>query len=245
MPGRSPRVTVVVGVAAALSVVVLVAGGVAVWWLGRAPAGLTAGDVASTARPPGAASPATGVEAAAPAEPPGDARHAEAEGPAAAAMDGEDAFDARALAWSAVDLDAVRKALPDNIYWTMSAPTKDPAVREWREQERERWNVEYGKVLSNTATAEEIDAYYARRKRIAEDYVAFAGHLLLYYRDRLPAQDVGLLKLAMDMNLARLEEIPRQIAEAQERREAHDAVRRKWLEEQAAFAAPRRDTPRE
>ena len=61
----------------------------------------------------------------------------------------------------------IRAALPDNVYWKMSAPTKDPEVLRQREEERARWNVEYGKVLSNTATDEEIDAYYARRQQLA------------------------------------------------------------------------------
>ncbi len=39
---------------------------------------------------------------------------------------------------------------------------KTPKSSAQREEERARWNVEYGKVLSNTATDEEIDAYYAR-----------------------------------------------------------------------------------
>ena len=55
--------------------------------------------------------------------------------------------------WEALDLEDVRKAMPDNSYWKMAAPTKDPELLEWREKERARWNVEYGKVLSNTATA--------------------------------------------------------------------------------------------
>lgn len=140
--------------------------------------------------------------------------------------------------WDVVDLNAVRAALPRNLYWTMSAPTKDPAVREAREAERARWNVEYGKVLSNTATAEEVDAYYMHRKRLSSDYVELATHLLVNYGTKLPKRDVGLFKLAIDMHLARLEEIPRQLAEAHERRVAHDAARRAWLEEQKAFGAP-------
>jgi hypothetical protein len=66
-------------------------------------------------------------------------------------------------------MSAVRAALPDNIYWTMSAPTDEPAVLQAREEERARWNVEYGKVLSNTATADEVEAYYAHRKRLSSD----------------------------------------------------------------------------
>ena len=137
--------------------------------------------------------------------------------------------------WAAVDMAKVREAMPDNLYWKLSFPTKDPEILREREEERARWNVEYGKVLSNTATAEEIDAYYAQRQKISSDYVEFATYLLVEFGDALPIRDVGLLKVAVELNLARLEEIPRQIAEAHERRKAHDAARRAWLEEQKAF----------
>jgi hypothetical protein len=145
------------------------------------------------------------------------------------------------LSWDHVDLDAVRAVMPDNMYWRMSAPTKDPEIIRQREEERERWNVEYGKVLSNTATAEEIDAYYALRQRLMNDNIAFAGYLLAAYGQKLPEQDVALLKLAVKLNLARLEEIPRQITEAQQRREEHDAARRAWLEDQRAFEQKQAD----
>jgi len=48
---------------------------------------------------------------------------------------------------------------------------------------------------------------------------------------------VAALKLAAEMHNARLEEIPRQLAEAHERREAHEAARRQWQEQQQAFNA--------
>jgi len=137
--------------------------------------------------------------------------------------------------WSVVDLKALQKELPDNLYWKMASPTSDPAVIEERDAERARWNVEYGKVLSNTATADEVDTYYAYRYRLSSDYVQFATYLLADYGDDLAPRDVGLLKVAIELHLARLEEIPRQIAEAHERREAHDAARRAWLESEAAF----------
>ena len=139
--------------------------------------------------------------------------------------------------WDAVDLQAVRAAMPDNIYWAMSAPTDNPAVLQEREAERKRWNTEYGKVLSNTATPEEIDAYYAHRQRLSNDYIEFGVYLLEHYGEDLPRQDVALLKVAIELHVARLEEIPRQIAEAHERAMAHDAARRAWLEGQKDFEA--------
>ncbi|HXJ34321.1 MAG TPA: hypothetical protein VMS22_09830 [Candidatus Eisenbacteria bacterium] len=146
--------------------------------------------------------------------------------------------DPQARMWASVDLNALQAELPDNIYWKMAVPTKDPAILEAREAERERWNVEYGKVLSNTATAGEVDAYYAHRYKLSSDYVELATLLLNDYGERLPQRDVALLKLAIEMHLARLEEIPRQIVEAHERREAHEAARRDWLEQQKAFGQP-------
>jgi len=143
--------------------------------------------------------------------------------------------------WAAVDLDAIREVMPDNLFWKMAVPTTDSEILAQRAKERERWNVEYGKVLSATATAEEIDAYYAERQRLAQDYVEFATYLLAEYGDALDVRDVGLLKVAIELNLARLEEFPRQIVDAQARREAHDAARRAWREQQRAFAdAPTR-----
>jgi hypothetical protein len=146
-----------------------------------------------------------------------------------------DPLEAAEGAWDRVDMEAVRAAMPDNLYWKLSAPTHDPALLAWREEERERWNTEYGKVLSNTATAEEVDAYYAFRRRLSLDYVEFATHLLANYGDVLPLRDRSLLALAVQMHLARLEEIPRQLAEAQERRAAQEALRKAWREEQQSF----------
>jgi hypothetical protein len=144
--------------------------------------------------------------------------------------------------WEGVDLEEVRRALPDNLYWEMNVPTEDSRELERRAEERARWNVEYGKVLSNTATEQEIETYYAYRQRVSEDAIEFANHLLNHYEDELPAKDVGLLELAIELHLARLEEIPRQIADAQQRREVHAAARQAWLEEQAAFE-DEADTP--
>ena len=137
--------------------------------------------------------------------------------------------------WEALDLNAVRAAMPDNTYWKMAAPTQDPELIKWREEERARWNVEYGKVLSNTATAEEIDAYFAERKRLSDDYLEFVVYVLANYGNAIPREGAALLKLAGEMHALRLEEMPRQMAEAHQRREEHDAARRAWLDEQKAF----------
>lgn len=138
-------------------------------------------------------------------------------------------------AWAHVDLKALQRTIPNNLYWAMAMPTKDEALIEWRREERTRWNVEYGKVLSGTGTEAEVTEYYAYRQRLSNDYVEFAGYVLAHYGDKLSAQDKALLNLAMDMHMVRLEEIPRQLAEAQERRRSHEEARRVWLAEQEAF----------
>lgn len=140
-----------------------------------------------------------------------------------------------ALRWSLVDLDVVREALPDNMYWEMSAPTDDPDVVARREQERARWNREYGKVLSGTASEQEIDDYYALRRRISEDAVEFSAYLTTHYGDVLPERDLGLLQLASRLHRARLEEMPRKLAEALERKHQQDRLREAWRADQAAF----------
>jgi len=137
--------------------------------------------------------------------------------------------------WNNFDMNAVRAALPDNIYWKMSEPTKDEQAIEERERERARWNVEYGKVLSGTGTDEEIRAYYDNKSRISADYIEFSTYLLDHYESELPDRDVALLQLARRLHQARLEEVPRKLEEAFERKRAQDAARAAWLADEKAF----------
>ena len=157
---------------------------------------------------------------------------------AAGDKDTEPDDDAMAAAWAAVDMDEIRKAMPDNLYWKLSTPTKDPQVIEERAAERARWNVQYGKVLSGTASEEEVRAFYDFRAQLSGDYVEFATYLVDHYGGVLPERDAGMLKLARRLNQARLEEIPRKIEEAFERKRAQDAAREAWLADQAVFGAP-------
>lgn len=140
--------------------------------------------------------------------------------------------------WAKIDFDEIKRALPDSTYWKMAFPTSDKALIEERERIREQWNAEYGKVVSNTATDEEIDAYYGEQQKLSEDYLEFLVYLAEHYGDLVPRSMVGALKLAGEMHLARLEEIPRKIAEAKERHAAHERERQAWLEEQKQFATP-------
>jgi hypothetical protein len=178
--------------------------------------------------------PASTAERAAPTPAPPDG--AQPAGPRGAVeADGADLGGLPETPWANVDLEAIRKVMPDNAFWTMAVPTSDPTVVAQRDATRERWNREWGKILSGTATAEEIDAYYAERQRVAQDYAEFATYLLSEYGDALTVRDVGLLKVAVELNLARLERFPREIVEAQERRREHDAARRAWREQQRLF----------
>lgn len=140
--------------------------------------------------------------------------------------------------WARIDFDEIRRALPDSTYWKMAFPTKDPELIAERERIRAEWNVQFGKVQSNTATDAEIDAYYAEQQKLSEDYLEFLVHLAEHYGTLVPRSAVGALKLAGEMHLARLEELPRKIAEAKERHAAHAKAREAWLEEQRLFATP-------
>lgn len=144
-------------------------------------------------------------------------------------------------AWAAVDMEEVRKAMPDNLYWNLASPTKDPAVLEERDAERARWNVEYGKMLSGTGTEEEIRTFYDYRARLSGDYIEFATYLVDHYGSILSERDINLLKLVIRLHRARLEEIPRKIEVALERKRAQDAARAAWLADQKIFGAPNPD----
>jgi len=148
----------------------------------------------------------------------------------------EDMHDAIAEAWARVDLDEVRRAMPDNLYFKLSVPTQDETVAAERAAERARWNVLYGKMLSGTGTDDEIRSYYDQRARLSSDYLEFTTYLLDHYRDTLPERDVGLLELARRLHAARLQEMPRQVEEAFARKRRQDAARAAWLAGEAAFA---------
>jgi hypothetical protein len=186
------------------------------WWLAGSQSAPT--EISVDRAPAAAAEPAPAPPAAAPAAP-----AAEPEEPA--------------TPWAAVDLDEIRTALPDNLYWQLSMPTEDARIQRDREDERARWNVEYGKVLSGTASEAEIHAYYAHRQRLSADYVEFTSYVLDRHGSDLSEQDVTLLELARRLHLARLEEYPRQTQRALERKLEQDRAREAWLAEEAELGA--------
>jgi hypothetical protein len=108
-----------------------------------------------------------------------------------------------------VDLDRLRERLPDNLYWTLGAPTDDKNILAQRAERARQSNELFGKVQSNTASEEEIHRYYADRRRMSEDYIQFAQAVLAEYRSALPEKDIGLYELSVNLHRARLAEIPR------------------------------------
>jgi hypothetical protein len=166
---------------------------------------------------------------------PDPATSSPAPGPPAAPPEA-DLGDAGA-AWAAVDLEEIRRAMPDNSFWRVAMPTQDARVLRDREDERARWNVEYGKVLSGNASEAEIHAYYAHRQRLSADYVEFTSYVLDHHGDDLSEQDVTLLELARRLHLARLEAYPRQTQEALDRKLEQDRARADWLRDEAEFGA--------
>jgi hypothetical protein len=59
---------------------------------------------------------------------------------------------------SGIDLEAVRAAMPDNLYWEFAAPTQDQRLLAERDRERARWNETFGRVQAGDASKEEIEA---------------------------------------------------------------------------------------
>jgi hypothetical protein len=215
---------------ASLSILLLVAGvaaGLAFWRFAaqRAPEPAPAAAVAARPAPPAATPPPGAAPSGAEAESP----------PAQEALPREPTLEELGGPWALVDMEEIRQAMPYNLYWEQAAPTDDARLVRQREEDRARWNVEYGKVLSGNATEEEIQAYYAYRHKLFADYVEFVGYVLDHYQDDLPEQDVGLLELARRLHLARLEEIPRRTQEALERKQQQDAAREAWLADEADF----------
>jgi hypothetical protein len=127
-----------------------------------------------------------------------------------------------------VDLERLRARIPDNLYWRLGAPTKDPAALQARAEEEQRWNQLYGKVLSGTASEEEIRSYYDHRRQLSRDYVDFARLVLQEYPGELPERDRGLYEMSIEMHTTRLAEIPRQIEEALARKQEQDRRREEW-----------------
>ncbi|WP_245814997.1 hypothetical protein [Cystobacter ferrugineus] len=127
-----------------------------------------------------------------------------------------------------VNLEKLREQMPDNLYWELGAPTKDPEILRRREEQARRWNTLLGKVQSNTATEEEIHQYYEHRRAVSEDFIAFASRVLQEHGAQLSEQERGLYELSIQMHRTRLEEIPRQVEDALARKAVQDRRREEW-----------------
>jgi hypothetical protein len=128
-----------------------------------------------------------------------------------------------------VNFEQLRAEIPDNLYWRLGVPTRDPQIIQQRAEEEHKWNDLFGKVQSNTATEEEIRRYYDHRRRLSEDYIQFSSLVLQEFGHDLPDRDRGLYELSIQLHRKRLGEIPRQIEDALARKRAHDAERQEWL----------------
>lgn len=145
--------------------------------------------------------------------------------------------------FATIDLEAVRQALPDNSYWDNAAPTADPRLLGDRERAAAHWNDQYGKLLSGTGTEQEIQEYFDHRMRLSSDYVRFADYILETQGSKLSDPDLELLHVAKRLHLARLEEVPRRMQEALDRKVEQDAAREAWLAEQREFEGDDGETP--
>jgi hypothetical protein len=128
-----------------------------------------------------------------------------------------------------VKLEELRARLPDNLYWEMDAPTKDPQVLQKRAEAQRKWNELFGKVQSGDASEEEIHRYYDYRRKLSEDYLAVANLMLTEGGDKLPEGDRGLLELSIRMHQDRLKAVPRQVEEALARKQLQDQRREEWI----------------
>jgi len=124
------------------------------------------------------------------------------------------------LAHYPVDLEDLRARLPDNRYWELGVPTKDPEVARARAERARRANELFGRTQTGEATEPEIREYYAERRRISEDYLKLAQLVLAEKGDALPERDRNLFAFSAKLHKDRLVQIERDLADALARRRA-------------------------
>jgi hypothetical protein len=117
-----------------------------------------------------------------------------------------------------VDLEDLRARLPNNRYWELGVPTKDPEVARARAERARRDNELFGRTQTGEATEAEIRAYYAERRRISEDYLELSQLVLKEKADQLPERDKNLFALSAKLHKDRLVQIDRDLADALARR---------------------------
>jgi hypothetical protein len=144
-------------------------------------------------------------------------------------------FGERELALASIDLEALKAKMPDNLFWEMSAPTRDELVREQRRETRALWREQKNLISANLADEYAIRDYFVLQNTLSEDYVAVTNELLDNYSNVLPDRDYQLLLMANRLHSARLQEIPGQLATALENRREFLSRRERWREDPAAY----------
>lgn len=119
-----------------------------------------------------------------------------------------------------VDLEWLRRRIPDNLYWEYGAPTSDVEVAKRRAEAAKRSNDAYGRVLSGEASEQEIRDYYAQKRKLSQDYLALSLLVLEEKGAELPERDRGMFELSAKMHRDRLTQIERDQADALARRAA-------------------------
>lgn len=127
-----------------------------------------------------------------------------------------------------LNLSSLQAAMPENLYWSLGAPTHDERALEARAAHSRRRNEALGKLQAGEASDEELDAYFEAQRRLHQDYLELCTRVLEDYGEELPEQDRGLYELGARMHRDRLAELPRQRAEALERKRAQDRRRAEW-----------------
>jgi len=140
-----------------------------------------------------------------------------------------------AWAWAKVDIDRLQTEMPDNLYWELAAPTSDEWLIEHRKEVKAHWDKEYGLILSNKASEKQIRDYYAHQHQVSTDYVIFATQLLNRHIKDLPERDVSFQKLARNLHLARLEELPKKLSNTMDQRKKQEERKAAWLADKEGF----------
>jgi len=139
------------------------------------------------------------------------------------------------LVYGEIDLREARELMPDNIYWQLGSPTKDPAVLAEREAEKQRRNEEFGKVQAGDASEDEVRAYYDYKTRLSQDYLEFSEFMARRYRESKNDQFVGMLELAAKMHAAKLTQLPGELEDALQRSREREKIREDWRRQQEEF----------
>jgi hypothetical protein len=110
-----------------------------------------------------------------------------------------------------------------------SPPTApSPDLEPGHPDDDQKWNTLYGKVLSGTASDEEIGGYYDHLRQRSEAAIRVAEQALLKITEPLTDLQGGLLTLIIRMNRDRLATIPLELEEARARKRLQDRRRQEF-----------------